>query len=92
MVDYMTIYKTTDYFNITEGEAGKICNGYDTREEAKVLDSGLEHYFFETLECLTEEYNSKERKKYVERKGYEVILFEFVADNSNHNKYCMVFR
>lgn len=42
----MTIYKTTDYFNITKEEAGKICNGYDTREEAEVLDSGLEHYFF----------------------------------------------
>lgn len=88
----MTIYKTTDYFNITKEEAGKICNGYDTREEAQVLDSGLEHYFFETLEGLTKEYNSKERKEYTERKGYEVILFEFVADNSNHNKYCMVFR
>ena len=88
----MTIYKTTDYFNITKEEASKICNGYDTREEAEVLDSGLEHYFFETLECLTNEYNSEERKEYTERKGYEVILFEFVADNSNHNKYCMVFR
>lgn len=92
MIDYMTIYKTTDYFNITKEEASKICNGYDTREEAKVLDSGLEHFFFETLECLTEEYNSKERKEYTEKKGYEVILFEFVADNGNHNKYCMVFR
>lgn len=88
----MTIYKTTDYFNITKEEACKICNGYDTREEAEVLDSGLEHYFFETLECLTNEYNSEERKEYTERKGYKVILFEFVADNSNHNKYCMVFR
>ena len=75
----MEIHKTTDYFNIT-------------KEEAEVLDSGLEHYFFETLECLTNEYNSKERKEYTKRKGYEVILFEFVADNSNHNKYCMVFR
>lgn len=88
----MTIYKTTDYFSITKEEASKICNEYDTREEAKVLDEGIEHYFFETLERLTEEYNSKERKEYTERKGYEVILFEFVADNSNHNKYCMVFR
>ena len=33
-----------------------------------------------------------EYEEYTERKGYEVILFEFVADNSNHNKYCMVFR
>lgn len=88
----MEIHKTTDYFNITKEEAGKICNGHDTREEAKVLDSGLEHYFFETLEGLTKEYNSKECKEYTKRKGYEVILFEFVADNSNHNKCCMVFR
>ncbi len=88
----MTIYKTTDYFNITKGEAGKICNGYDTREEAKVLDVGLEHYFFQTLEVLAEEYNSEKRKAYTEKYGYEVIVFEFVADNSNHNKYCMVFR
>ena len=88
----MNIIKTTDYFNITVEEAGKICNGYDTKEEAKVLDAGLEHYFFETLEGLEKEYNSEERKIYTDSKGYEVLLFEFVADNSNHNKYCMVFR
>lgn len=88
----MEIHKTTDYFNITKEEAGKIRNGHDTREEAEVLDSGLEHYFFETLEGLTKEYNSKEHKEYIKKKGYDVILFEFVADNSNHNKYCMVFR
>jgi hypothetical protein len=87
----MTIYKTTDYFNITKEEASKIHNGY-TREEAKALDSGLEHYFFQTLEGLTEEYNSEKRKAYTEKYGYKVIVFEFVADNSNHNKYCMVFR
>lgn len=87
----MTIYKTTDYFKITKEEAVKTRDGY-TREEAKVLDSGLEHYFFETLEALTKEYNSKGRKEYTKRKGYEAILFEFVANNSNHNKYCMVFR
>ena len=40
----MTIYKTTDYFNITVEEAAEIRNGYDTREEAKVLDTGLEHF------------------------------------------------
>lgn len=88
----MEIHKTTDYFNITKEEAGKIRNGYDTREEAKVLDSGLEHYFFETLEDLTKEYNSKERNEYTEEKGYKVILFEFVADNSNNIKYAMVFK
>lgn len=87
----MNIVKTTDYFGISAEEAGRIINGYDTREEAKVLDSGLEHYFFETLEGLEREYNSVERKKYVEEKDYDVMLFEFVADNSNHNKYCMVF-
>lgn len=87
----MTIYKTTNYFKITKEEAEKIRDGY-TREEAKVLDSGNEHYFFETLEGLTKGYNSKERKEYTEKKEYEVILFEFVVDNSNHNKYCMVFR
>ena len=42
----MEIHKTTDYFNITKEEAGKIRNGHGTREEAEVLDSGLEHYFF----------------------------------------------
>lgn len=87
----MTIYKTTNYFKITKEEAEKTRDGY-TREEAKVLDTGLEHYFFQTLEGLTEEYNSEKRKAYTEKYGYEVIVFEFVADNSNHNKYCMVFR
>lgn len=86
----MTIYKTTDYFNITKEEAEKTRDGY-TREEAKVLDAGLEHYFFKTLEGLTEEYNSEKRKAYTEKYGYKVIVFEFVAENSNHN-YCMVFR
>ena len=88
----MNIIKTTDYFNITVEEAGKKINEYDTREEAKVLDAGLEHYFFQTLEGLEKEYNSEERKSYTDSKGYEVLLFEFMADNSNHNKYCMVFR
>ena len=88
----MTIYKTTDYFNITVEEAAEIRNGYDTREEAKVLDAGLEHYFFETLEGLKREYNSKDCQDYVKSKQCEIIVFEFVADNSNHNKYCMVFR
>ena len=87
----MTINKTTDYFNMPAEEAGKRIDDYNTREEAKVLDSGLEHYFFETLEGLKKEYNSEERKAYTDRKEYEVSLFEFVADNDNHNKYCMVF-
>ena len=87
----MTINKTTDYFKITVEEASKQINEYNTREESKVLDTGLEHHFFETLEGLTEEYNSSERKEYTDNQSYEVILFEFVSDNSNHNKYCMVF-
>ncbi|MSS07042.1 hypothetical protein FYJ38_00115 [Clostridium sp. WB02_MRS01] len=87
----MTINKTTDYFNITAEEAGKRINQYDTKEEAMVLDSCLEHYFFETLERLNEEYNSDMRKRYTKQKSYDVLLFEFVADNDNHNKYCMGF-
>lgn len=87
----MIINKTTDYFNITVEEASKNIEEDMTREEAKVLDSGLEHHFFETLEGLTKEYNSEERKVYTDKYDYEVLLFEFVADNSNHNKYCMVF-
>jgi hypothetical protein len=88
----MIINKTTDYFNITVEEAGKIRNGYDTREEAKVLDAGLEHYFFETLEGMTNRYNSEEFQMYLSDRGYEATVFEFVADNSNHNKYCIVLK
>lgn len=88
----MNIIKTTDYFNITVEEAGKQIDNDMTIEEAKVLDSGLEHYFFETLEGLEKAYNSKECQVYTKLKGYELLLFEFVVDNSNHNKYCMVFR
>lgn len=87
----MIINKTMNYFKMTVEEASKQINEYDTREEAKVLDSGLEHFFFETLEGLTKEYNSEERKAYTDKYSYDVLLFEFVADNSNHNKYCMVF-
>lgn len=88
----MQINKTTEYFNITREEAAKSIDDYNTKEEAKVLDTGLEHYFFETLEGLKENYNSMACQEYVKTHGYEILLFEFVADNSNHNKYCMVFR
>lgn len=88
----MKIIKTTDYFNMTIEEAGKKINEYNTKEEAKVLDVGMEHYFFGTLVGLEEEYNSDKCKEYVKKYGYEIILFELVADNSNHNKYCMVFK
>ena len=59
----MKIYKTTDYFHISEKEVAKRVDDYNTKEEAMVLDEGEECYFFETLKCLTEEYNSDERKK-----------------------------
>lgn len=85
------INKTTDYFKMTVEDASKRIGEYNTREEAKVLDFGLEHYFFETLEGLIKEYNSKERKSYTTKRQYDVTLFEFVSDNDNHNKYCMVF-
>lgn len=88
----MVIYKTTDYFNITAEEAARNIDDYNTKEEAIVLDSGLEHYFFETYERLENDFNSKECKDYVKKYGYEIIIFQFVADNSNHNKYCMVLR
>lgn len=88
----MRINKTTEYFNITEEEAAKVINGYDTSEEANVLDSGLEHYFFETLEGMKEDFDSPACQEYVKNHNYEILIFEFVADNSNHNKYCMVFR
>lgn len=90
--EVLEIRKTTDFFNITKEEAARKINESDTKEEAMVLDSGLEHFFFETLEGLKKEYASKERQEYTRAKGYEVLLFEFVANNSNHNKYCMVFR
>ena len=87
----MKIYKTTKYFGITDEEAGKYINEYDTKEEAKVLDLGLEHYFFKTLEGLGSDYNSERRKQYTNKYEYDVLLFEFVADNTNHNRYCMIF-
>lgn len=91
-IPMITINKTTDYFKITTEEASKIINEYGyTREEAKVLDAGLEHHFFETLKGLMEEYTSSTRKAYTDKNEYDVTLFQFVADNDNHNKYCMVF-
>lgn len=90
MQDKLVIHKTTDYFNISLAEAAKY-NGYDTKEEALVLDTGTEHCFFETLEGVTMEFHSPLRKEYTRKNEYEVMIFEFVADNDNHNKYCMVF-
>lgn len=87
----MKINKTTEYFNMSIKEAAKMVDEYITKEEAKVLDEGLEHYFFGTYEGLVKEFESEERKNYTEKYDYEVLLFEFVCDNSNHNKYCMVF-
>lgn len=91
-LENMKTNKTTEYFNITVEEASKQIDEYNTREEAKVLDAGLEHYFFATLEGLEKEYNSAELKEYIDKYKYEIIVFEFVSDNSNHNKYCMVLR
>lgn len=88
----MKIYKTTDYFNMTIEEAAERINEYDTREEAKVLDSGLEHHFFATYMGMKNEFESEELQEYVKKKNYEVLIFEFVSDNDNHNKYCMVFK
>ena len=87
----MNIIKTTDYFNITANEAGEKVDEYNTKEEAMVLDAGLKCYLFETLESLRR-FNSIECQNYAKEYGYEILLFEFVADNSNHNKYCMVFK
>ena len=50
---------------------------------------GIEHHFFETLEGLKKDSTACE--EYVKNHYYEMLLFEFVADNSNNNKYCMVF-
>lgn len=88
----MLLHRTTDYFHITAKEAGITWNGDETVEEAKVLDCGLEHHFFQTLESLEKEFHSERRKAYAKNHGYDVILFELVADNSNHNRYCMVFQ
>lgn len=68
----MNIVKTTDYFDITVAEAGKKMDEYNTKEEAKVLDSGLEHYFFATSEDLEKEFNSKECQEYVKKYGYSM--------------------
>lgn len=87
----MKIYKTTDYFGVSLEEAKREIEDY-TIEERKVLDAGLEHYFFKTYEGLEREINSERCKEYISRNEYEVLLFEFVSDNINHNKYCMVFK
>lgn len=86
----MQVFKTTDFFNITEAEAAKVTCGY-TREEDMVLDYGLEHYFFETYEAVEREVNSQKCKRYSVQNNLEVIVFEFVTDNYEHCKYCMVF-
>ena len=88
----MQIVKTTDYFNMTKEEAAEMKNEYDTREEAEVLDAGLEHYFFGTYEGLCKDYESTEFKNYVKKHKYEVLIFEFVAENSNNNKYCIILK
>lgn len=85
------IVKTTDFFNISKQDAEKN-NGYETKEEAKILDFGEEHYFFNTLEGLRKDYYSKNCQDYVKDKKYKIFLFELVANNSNNNKYCMVFK
>lgn len=69
----MQIVKTTDYFNMTKEEAAEMRNEYDTREEAEVLDAGLEHYFFGTYEGLCKDYESTEFKNYVKKHKYEVL-------------------
>lgn len=55
----------------------------------KVLDIGIEHHFFETLKGLKKDSTACE--EYIKNHDYEMLLFEFATDNSNNNKYCMVF-
>ena len=88
----MKIIKTTEYFGITEEQAGKEIYSDMTKEEALVLDAGLEHHFFEKLETLNEMLEEESFFEYINKHKYDAIVFEFVADNSNHNKYCVVFR
>ncbi len=90
----MKVYKTTKYFNITSEEAAEIIDDvYEiTREEAKVLDEGVEHHFYRTYRAMRKDFNSKFYRSRIKEYGYEVLFFKFVSDNDNHNKYCMVFR
>lgn len=88
----MKIIKTTEYFNMSEEQAGECIYDNTTREVAKILDSGLVHVFFETLVGLEKEYNSEYFKNFVEKHNYDVLIFELVADNDNNIKYAMVFK
>lgn len=87
-----TIHKTTDYFKISKGEASEFVNGVETVEEAKVLDAGVEHYFYETYDELVGLLQDTEFQEYVKEKNYEKLVFEFVCDNLNNNKYCVVLK
>ena len=88
----MKIIKTTEYFGIAEEQAGKEIYSDMTKEEALVLDVGLEHHFIKNLETLNEILEEESYFKYIDRNKHDAIIFEFVADNSSHNKYCMVFK
>lgn len=80
--------KTTDYFNMTieELQQERECG---TREEAKILDEGFEHYWFETLDGLNARLSEPEWKQYVDEHNYDVVIFEMLVENTNHNKYCI---
>lgn len=86
------IHKTTDYFDLTIEEAGLKCGDIGTKEEARILDSGLEFHFFEKLEAMIDDYRSEQCQEYIDYCDYTVLMFELMCPNKNNNKYCMVFR
>ena len=89
LFDNFNIVKTTEYFGLSKVELSEM-RASNTREEAKIQDSGLEDYWFSTYEGLIDRLNEEEWHKYIHEHGYEMIVFEMVVPNANENKYCIV--
>lgn len=85
------IIKTTDYFNKSIEELSELRNdGTWTREECLICDDGLVVHWFNSLETLSKNINTKTEKC----NGYDLELkavLELQAPNTNNNKYAMVF-
>lgn len=87
-----TIHKTANYFGMTMEEASVVLESGITVEKARILELGTIFHFLPSYERLLHMYNDSYFQMHIEEHGYEMLIFEFVSDNTLPSKYCIVLK